>query len=69
MVKIFSLDQFIELCNRTFREEVRLTPEDFLGDLKEQDEKVEFINSISAFDKEELKRIYNVANQILTRRK
>lgn len=69
MLKTFSLEQFIELYNRTFRAEERLSPQDFSGRLDEQKEKSEFIDSISSFEKEEIRRIYNVANQILTRRK
>jgi hypothetical protein len=69
MVKVFSLDQFVELYNRTFRDERPLTVKDFSGNLKEQEEKLEYINQISSLEKEEIKRIHNVANQILTRRK
>ena len=69
MLKALSLEQFVELYNRTFREEARLSAQDFSGDLNEQEEKNEFIDSISSFEKEEIRRIYNVANQILTRKK
>jgi hypothetical protein len=70
MLKLFSLDQFIELYNRTFRRERPLNLKDFTSNLSEQQEKTEFINSISSFEieKEEIKRIFNVANQILTRK-
>jgi hypothetical protein len=68
LVKILSLDQFVELHNRTFHEEQPLTIKDFSLNLKEQEEKLEFISQISSFEREELKRIYNLANQILTRR-
>lgn len=68
-MKVFSLDQFIELYNSTFRGEQPLTIKDFSGNLKEQDEKGEYISQISSFEKEGTKRVYNVANQILSRRK
>jgi len=68
LVKILSLDQFVELYNRTFLEERPLTIKDFSGNLNEQQEKLEFINMISSLEKEEIKRAYNLANQILTRR-
>jgi len=69
MLKVFSVDQFVELYNRTFRNERPLTVKDFSGNLKEREEKIEYINQISSFEKDEIKRIYNVANQILTRKK
>ncbi len=69
MVKTFSIEQFVELYNRTFRGEERLTPSDFSGNLDEDQEKDEFIDAISSFEEEEVKRIYNVANQIMTRKK
>ncbi len=68
MVKVFSLDQFVELHNRSFLDERPLSTKDFSGNLKEQDEKAEYISQIGFFDKEEIKRIYNVANQILSRK-
>ena len=40
MMKVFSLDQFVELYNRTFRNERPLTVKDFSGNLKEQEEKL-----------------------------
>ena len=66
IVKVFSLDQFIELWNGSFPEERPLSTKDFSGNLKEQDEKAEYISQIGSFEKEEIKRIYNVANQILS---
>jgi hypothetical protein len=69
MVKTFSREQFVELYNRTFRGEERLVAADFSDRLNEEQEKDEFIDSISSFEKEEIRRIYNVANQILTRKK
>ncbi len=69
MLKTFSLEQFVELYNRTFRGEAPLSAQDFSGDLNEQEEKNEFIDSISSFENEEIRRIYNVANQIVTRKK
>ena len=68
MLKSFSLEQFVELYNRTFRGEERFSAQDFSGNLNEHDEKNEFIDSISSFEKEEIRRIYNVANQIMTRK-
>ena len=69
MLKTFSLDQFVELYNRTFRGEKPLAAKTLSGRLDEEQEKDEFISSISSFEKEEIRRIYNVANQILTRKK
>ena len=69
MLKLFSLDQFVELHNRSFRGELQIIKQDFAGDSNEREEKAEFINFISSFEKEDVKRIYNLANQILTRRR
>ena len=69
MVRLLSLDQFVELYNRSFREERPLATKDFSGNLNEDQEKTDFIGSISSLEKEAIKRIYNVANQILSRRK
>jgi hypothetical protein len=68
MLKLFSLEQFIELYNSTFRGERPLNLRDFTSSLHEQQEKTAFIDSISSFEKEEIKRVFNVANQILTRK-
>lgn len=69
LVKICSLDQFIELYNRTFPEETPLAARGFLGNLKEQNLKGEFLDRIGLYEKEEIKRICNAADQILSRRK
>ena len=69
MLNLFSLDQFVELYNMSFRGERPLAMQDFDGNLNEDQKKTEFINSVSTFEKEAIRRIYNVANQILSRRK
>ncbi len=68
MLEILSLGQFIELYNRTFREEQPLSVKDFSGTLNEQSEKDEYLSRVGSLEKDEVKRVYNVAAQIRSRR-
>jgi hypothetical protein len=69
MLKLFSSDQFVELYNRTFAEERPISTKDLSIDLNEQETRTEFLNRISGCEKAELKRAYDLANHIRTRRK
>ena len=68
LAKTLKPDQFIELYNRTFPEERPISIKDFSGLLNEQGLRTEFISRISDFEKMELKRIYDLANHIRSRR-
>jgi hypothetical protein len=69
ILNLFSSEQFAELYNRSFPEERPISTKDFSGSLNEQDVRTEFLNRLGGFEKPELKRIYDLANHIGSKRR
>jgi hypothetical protein len=62
-----SRDQFAELHNRTFRDAAHLDATELPEGSGMKEMKLEYFSEISLYEKEELARIYNVAEQIVSR--
>jgi hypothetical protein len=61
-----SLKQFVELYGRTFRGAVQLDASAMSDRSKMKEAKLEYFSEISLCEKEELARIFNVVEQIVS---